>query len=258
MIDDQIPPTATAFSGGLSEILCDDTLVELPCDQCGALGEVARGAVKAFGVNGLCPDCDAKDLEERRIKSLREWWRLHCPYEYHDTSTEHKEWNAEAWQALKQRAPDLSENVMLVGSTGSCKSRAMVLRMKLALNKGKSIGWIWSDELDAAIDTRKTSALLDSVAEISVLGVDNIFSASGSYENYQKFLTNLVDRRLRRKQTTIITTRLKGRDVTEVSQSWNNTTRADNERIQSLLRRFRGSFVTVDFDNPNQGGGSGW
>jgi hypothetical protein len=220
-----------------------DTMVEGHCNRCNA----PIGQVVASMKDGICCDpCVEKWEHNRKIEACREFWKTFCPKLYADTDTQHPDF-LRIWPLVASH-DDPRQNLILCGSTGACKTRAMMHRLKLCLLKGNSVGVLWADALDDAIESRKMSKLREACLEPAVLGIDDFLTSGSAFENVTKFLKGLIDIRLRDGKTTIITTQLKARDVEGDSDKFGNRTKADQERVNAIIRRLRGEFKTVDFD----------
>ena len=97
-------------------------------------------------------------------------------------------------------------------------------RLKLCLLKDKTVGVLWADALDDAMESRKVAAFRDKMLQPSVLGIDDFLTSGSAFESVTKFLKGLIDVRLRDGKTTIITTNLKARDIEGDSSKFGNRT----------------------------------
>lgn len=228
--------------GGALSNLDLTTTVAGTCSQC---GEPIGDVLKSFSGGIACDPCVAKWEEKRRIDLCREFWKSFCPKLYANTDTQHPDF-LRVWPLVKAH-DDLKKNLIFCGESGACKTRAMMHRLKLCLLQGRSVGVMWADDLDDAIESRKVSKFREAMLQPSVLGIDDFLTSGSAFESTTKFLKGLIDLRLRDGKTTILTTNLKARDVESDSNKFNNATKADQQRVHAIIRRLRGEFTTVDF-----------
>jgi hypothetical protein len=220
-----------------------ETMVEGKCNRC---QEPLGLVLKAFEGGTACDPCVEKWEQSRRIEACRGFWKDFCPKLYANTDTNHADFQR-IWP-LVAAYQDPKQNLILCGASGSCKTRAMMHRLKICLLKGRSVGVLWADALDDAIESRKMAKFREAMLEPSVLGIDDFLTSGSAFENVTKFLKGLLDVRLRDGKTTIITTNLNARDIESDSGKFNNRTKADQQRVSAIIRRLRGQFKTIDFD----------
>ena len=219
-----------------------ETTADCNCVKCGEpVGEVL--AVFKDAIH--CDKCIEEYEEKRRLEEIAPFWKKFCPALYQETDVEHKEF-VKVWPLLQQHGA--KQNLILCGESGTCKSRAMMQRLKLCLYKGMSVGVLWPDVLDEAIETRKTSKLREELVAPTVLGIDDFLTSGSSLENVTKFLKGIIDIRLRDGKTTIITTNLKARDIEQDAAKFDNMTKAEHQRVLAIIRRLRGEYKTIDTD----------
>jgi len=227
-----------------------DTEVESNCRIC----ETPIGSVvKAYAHSLCCDKCVEKAEYDRKIESMKKFWNKFCPKLYRDTDLKHEDFSR-IWTVVAGYK-EYTQNLVFCGASGSCKTRAMMHRLKLAFLNGKSIDVLWADHLDKALDRDyrelNVSKLRDRFETPDIVGIDDFLTSGSSLEGCTKFLKGLIDARLREGKTTILTTNLLARDIEADSEKFGNATKADQQRVQAIIRRIRGEYKTVDFDAGN-------
>lgn len=236
-------PEPKKLSDALDSVIQQMNAVEATCTKCGKpVGEVCRFAASAI----QCDECYAESAKKLNLKSMKDWWRHFCPEQFRATDLKHEDFNKSAWGRVVE--VELDRNLILVGASGTCKTRIMMERLKRCFLHGRKPSVLWADVLDEAIQSRQTGKALESHSEAPVLGIDDLFTAGSAFEAYTKLVKSLIDRRLRQNRVTIITTNLKARDIRSDSEKFANATRGDRERIEAIIRRLREEFVMVDCD----------
>ena len=210
------------------------------------------GIYPAFKDVVACDECGDKWEYDRKLVALRDFWeggngkKAFCPKLYRETDINHEDF-IKVWPAVRQYA-DPRENLIFCGQSGTCKTRAMMQRLKLCWWKGLTVDVLWAHELDKAIEDRKTSQLRDMLMVPKVLGIDDFLTSGSSLERVTNFLKGIIDARLIDRKTTLITTNLTARDITSDAEKFGNATKADQQRVSAIIRRLRGEFKMVDFD----------
>ena len=236
-------PASIADSMGLSNI---DTVTKVPESNCRLCGKPTGEIFKSFENSICCDDCCEKYDREKRMEHLREYWEGFCPTLYRSTEPDHPDF-ARVWPLVKNYK-DLKQNLILCGSTGLCKTRAAMHRLKFCVLAGHSVQVLWADELGIAVEERKTAKFFREFKSARVLLIDDFLTSGSAYENVTASLKGLLDVRIREGRTTIITTQLHARDISGDSNKFGNETKADKERINAIIRRLRGEFSMIDFD----------
>lgn len=181
------------------------------------------------------------------MKDIKSYWESFCPKQFLNTDPNHPDF-ARVWQLVK-RYTDPNENLILCGASGLCKTRSALYRMKLLLAKhGTLPAVLWADDLDERLEEKFKNGWKAQYKEAQLLLVDDLFTAGASLERYTKYIKGLLDFRLREGRPTIFTTNLQARDIESDSEKFGNATKADQQRVQAIIRRLRGEFRTIDFD----------
>lgn len=236
------PKSISEALGGLKLDL-ETTTDNATCRKC---GQPVGTVLKVFSESIHCDPCVEAYQKDRDIESIKGFWEKFCPRLYAETDTKHEDF-VQVWPMVS-RYSDPKQNLIFCGASGKCKTRAMMHRLKLCLLKGHSIDVLWADELDEAIESRKLSNLRKRLSEPSVLGIDDFLTSGSAFEKTTSFLKGLIDTRLREGKGTILTTNLSARDIESDSDKFGNSTKADQQRVQAIIRRLRGEFQTIDFD----------
>lgn len=246
-MSEQTASQALALSG--IDIASMQKPVDAPCIKCGTIVPDCR---EFFAGATHCDKCYAEVVKERRFKEIGEWWTRWCPKQYQSTELDHPQFKR-VWPLIK-KIDGYRENVVLVGASGLCKTRAAVMRLKLALAyEGLMPQALWADTLDEKLETGRFKGDWKKVyMDAPILLIDDLFTAGASLERYTKFIKGLLDYRLREEKPTIITTNLKARDIQQESNKFDNETKADQQRINAIIRRLR-EFRCVDFDSLGDG-----
>lgn len=229
---------------GYGELSALTTSATAPCVVCSEPVETTE----AFAGSIHCDPCFKKVCEERRLDEIKEWWYRWCPKQYLKTDVQHETF-ARAWKILKG-VKNHRQNIILCGASGQCKTRVALQRMKVLLARhGLEPHALWADTLDEKLEGSKyRNDWKKAYQEAPVLLIDDLFTAGASLERYTKYIKGLLDFRLREEKITIITTNLKARDLQQESAKFQNETKADQQRIEAIIRRIDGEFQCVDVD----------
>lgn len=223
----------------------DPALLVETTNKCSKCGEPVSG-IALFKDGSGCDKCVEEWETNRRLEVIKPFWEEFCPKAYRETDMKHEDF-VPVWSLVKAYG-DPKQNLILCGESGTCKTRSMMMRLKQCLFKGHSVGVLWADVLDEAIESRRQSKLREEVTKPSVLGIDDFLTSGSSLESVTKFLKGVIDIRLRNGKTTIITTNLKARDIEQDAGKFANMTKAEHQRVLAIIRRLRGEFVTIDTD----------
>jgi hypothetical protein len=251
MSQDEPTSIADAIGGSTYTAALFETNISAPCVKCGTVVE----GISKFASGAIhCDECYPVACRKLVMEEYRKRWLRFCPPMYQSTDLESDEFNKAAWAHVK--AVPLDKSLVFVGASGQCKTRIMMERLKRCLIAGKPVDVLWADKLDEIIESRKTAKAMQQYADVPVLGIDDFGTSGSAYESVSKFLKGLIDRRMREGRTTIITTNLRGRDVTQDADKFGNSTKADKERTLAIVRRLRDSsaYRTIDFDQQAGGG----
>jgi len=110
-----------------------DKQIEVDCVKC---GEPAGSVAQGFQHSIHCQKCVDKYEHDRRIEDTKAWWTKFCPALYRETDLNHPDFKR--IYPMVKRYDDYRQNLIFCGSSGTCKTRAMMHRMKLALIAGRS------------------------------------------------------------------------------------------------------------------------
>lgn len=240
------PVKLGATAGPLSSAT-DSPATKAPCPKCGAMVDTTEGLLKLFGSPGLCEACAAERDRKEMVDDLADRWRDICPRDYRDTDRKHDQWNAPAWDRLKTKG--WQKNVVLLGKSGICKTRAAIELLKIYFFKGYQVGILFADEVDEMLSRTKGARRPEEVRNIRVLLLDDLFTAGAAYERYTAFVKGLIDYRLREGLRTIVTTNLTATEFEDDAGKFRNMSAADSARIHAIVRRMRGEFVSIDFNS---------
>lgn len=218
-------------------------------EECANTIEVTEGQAIFSGGSLCCDDCCKRYNRNRRIEECKtEWkrWMSENAQSYAHFSTDHEDFNSEAWAELKPLP--VSKNVILFGPTGTGKTFLMLQRMKSALWNGKAPMVLWADQLKRLTRDRYNSREADIYANAGVLGIEELFGEDSAREAYTSFVRNLIDVRMRLNKPTIITTQLSSKDVAGEFNKYDNESTADVERRQAILRRINEAYYPINTD----------
>ncbi len=265
----QNPPQSIADAIHHNPILAaiqeDTDPVEVPCnglpvtdeydritgrETCSAVVTIAGGLAKMASASLCCDECCQRYDYRRRVDECRETWERWMrdnAERFAHFSTDHPEFNKQAWAELKSQP--VSKNVILFGPTGTGKTFLMLQRMKAAMWHGKGpIVVLWADQLKKMTRDRYNSREVDAYANAGVLGIEELFGEDSAREAYTSFVRNLIDVRLRLRKPTIITTQLQSKDLEGEFDKYDNETRADSERRHAILRRIHEEYYPINTD----------
>lgn len=203
---------------------------------------------------GCVPCCEKweADIIMHQQKAL---WESNCPKELRDTDINHEKFPLAIYRSLK--GYDGTKSLLLYGPSGEGKTRTATLLLKKALLKGKSIGFLWPEELTSyAKSNFDRLKQIHALSKYDVLLMDDALLTGAQDERVASFLKDLIDVRQRHQRHTIITSQIGQTDYKEQADKFKNMTAADKERVAALLRRIEEGFETVAFITPKATEGS--
>lgn len=133
--------------------------VTRPCRDCGAATPWHQISVGDLDISQLlpcrchtCADIHAQHIaaaeKESRITAGIESLRNVIEPRMRDTDITHPDFNSRAWAQIKLHNVGSSQNLLIVGQAGLCKSRFCALLLKRAALRGLSIAWLACDTLE--------------------------------------------------------------------------------------------------------------
>lgn len=246
-LSDSLPTLFTYQEG-------DESPAQELCFVCAKKGiqtpiQTTQGLLRQFPPNSTCcPDCIEQIDYGRNIKELAGRWKLLCPPEYQDTNTKNPDFNRASFLEVKKR--NISSSLFFYGTSGACKTRVMMLRAKSSMIKGRSVCILFPEDIKEYARSRDRLAGLKHLTRFDFLGLDDLFAAGMATDAVSDFIKDLLDRRIRHKMATIITTQLSVAEFRGESQKWKNYTSAETKRLDAIFRRIKEKFVPILFDNP--------
>lgn len=105
----------------------------------------------------LCPECNAKKAaaiaaaeRERIITAAQTTLRTVIPERMRETDPKHPEWNEAGYSAVNAAYDPITArtNLILTGTSGTCKSRILAMLLKRTALRGHSIAWTDMAELE--------------------------------------------------------------------------------------------------------------
>lgn len=216
-----------------------------PCRTCGKETiTVSQGQYDTFGPTAVCGTCsEAKDVEIR-ARDCRSFWIRHCPATYRETDTSREDFNKEAWRRMKTYR--LTDNMVLLGPSGVCKTRMACQWAKIALGRGMSVKLMFPEDLKDQPRFKTRKEHLDSLAYPDLAVLDDLFLVSASKDAVAEFIKDLIDRRLRDKKATVITSQVDADDFESDAAKFDNLSSTENQRIEAIVRRVKESYATID------------
>jgi hypothetical protein len=220
------------------------------CSVCNCQLQVMR----LFQSLTACDDCRGKVIEDDRIESCRGFWEKICPDELRDTKLDHPGFPIAIYREIKTYKGDHS--LFMLGPTGKCKSRMAALALKFALLAGKTVGFIWPEELKDAAKSHDRLKLLKSFGNPDVLVMDDSLLSGAQDGKTADFLRDLLDYRMRHQRHFIITSQVGEQDYTEQGDKYGNLTSSEKEQITAIFRRIREKCKLIPFATPVPAAGS--
>ncbi|QDP50749.1 MAG: hypothetical protein Unbinned1322contig1001_25 [Prokaryotic dsDNA virus sp.] len=220
--------------------------IKVKCHACGTVEfEVHRLAESWCACDACCENWDKEEV----MSKIRDYWADFCPELFRETDPKHPQFPVGIWKSLKS-SWDAQTSLLLFGPTGSAKTRTAMLLLQLALIKGKTIAACWPEELTEWAKGRDRLSKLHQLGKVDVLLLDDALLTGAADERVGSFLKDLIDYSQRHGNTVLLTTQVGGQGYAEASEKWGNSTRADRERIEALLRRIRQFAKVVPFMEP--------
>lgn len=193
-----------------------------------------------------CDDCREKAIEEDMLQKCRKYWEEICPRELRETSIKHEDFPLGVYR--QHKGYDGNKSLFLYGPSGEGKTRTGAMLIKRALLKGKTVQFLWPEELKSfAKSQHDRLRYIHQYGSYDVLMMDDALLTGAQDERIADFLKDLIDFMQRHQKHMIITSQIGGDDYMEQANKFDNLTKTDLERIQALLRRIRERFEVIPF-----------
>ena len=199
-----------------------------------------------------CDTCVASRVRTDRLNEMQDYWKRICPADYRETKTDHPDFNINAYNRVKPHP--FNTSFVLLGTTGSCKTRIACHRAKMALLAGYTVRIAFPEDLK---DIPRFISRKEHIAELAkpdVLVMDDAFIAGASKEQVSDFLKDLIDKRIRDQKATIITTQVDSSEYKKDANKFHNITDVDGKRLDAIARRVKEKFVAIDCEDLAQTG----
>lgn len=227
----------------VDELPGDDEPFPTACPHCKAPIESARGLMRRFGPPACAP-CAARREAEIRVEQLRSHWTRICPEAFRDTNPNHPGFDLAAWAQVKGNP--FGSSLLLVGPSGAGKTRMAMHRLKLELNKGRTVKAIFAEEIS---DHPKFASRLDRLKALCIpdtLLLDDALLAGASNRDTSAFLKDLIDRRQRHAKATIVTAQIDGYAYSaDLLRFGGSLSDAERARAEAIARRIKDGFAMV-------------
>lgn len=224
------------------------------CPKCGGIIHLTKGEKFLFCGTTVCDPCSEKWEKERVEKLMKDWWTKNCPAEFRETDLLHEDFNIEAYN--ETRKYPLDESLILLGESGSCKTRIACHRAKVALFNGKTVRIMFPDDIKDQPRDLSRREHIASLAKPDLLVLDDLFLAGASKEHTADFVKDLIDKRIREKKATIITSQVDGDSYAKDANKFNNMTGADASRVAAIERRVREKYTAINCEDILNGDGN--
>ena len=214
------------------------------CTKCDNTVMLTDNHLKVFQESTVCDSCATEWQNKRDLETMKDHWKKICPADFRDTKTDHPEFNLDAYRRVA--ALPFETSFILLGSTGSCKTRIACHRAKMALLAGRSVRIAFPEDLK---DMPKFLSRKEHIAELSkpdLLVMDDAFIAGASKEQVSDFLKDLIDKRIRDKKATIITSQVNSEEYKKDSDKFHNASDVDGKRLDAIARRVKERYTCID------------
>ena len=214
------------------------------CNKCENTVMLTDNHNLVFAESTVCDSCATEWENKRKLETMKDHWKKICPADFRDTKTDHPEFNLEAYKRVA--ALPFETSFILLGSTGSCKTRIAIHRAKMALLAGRTVRIAFPEDLK---DIPRFTSRKEHIAELSkpdLLVMDDAFIAGASKEQVSDFLKDLIDRRIRDKKATIITSQVNSEEYKKDSNKFHNATDVDGKRLDAIARRVKERYTEID------------
>ena len=226
-------------------------MVACKCTRC-QTDLVAPQLSAAIGV--ACDECRKKAKIADSMERSRIYWETLCPPSYQDTDKNHRDFPKLQYGATQDYAGE--ESLFFYGPSRSGKTRiAMLLLKRCLVRYNKHVGVLWPEVLKSVNHSRDVLEMVKAWGRYDVLLMDDSLLSGAHDERVTSFLKDLLDYRMRYKRHNIITSQIGGDDYKAQSDKFKNSTKADMERIEALLKRIKEVCRVVPFVEamPSQG-----
>jgi len=217
--------------------------IEIACPKCHAV-KYTVGRWLAYQT--CCDPCRIKGIEDAMLAKCAAYWEKICPKLFRATDIAHPEFPIDLYR--RERHYTGTESLFLCGRSGVGKSRVGAQLLKRALVAGRSVAFLWPEELKAhAKSFNDRLKLLRHYSSHDVLMMDDALLTGAQDEKIADFVKDLIDMMQRDQKHMIITSQIGGSEYLEQADKYGNMTTADRERIAALLRRIKERFRVVPF-----------
>lgn len=243
-----LPPIWDAQEGD------DEPAIEY-CWKCRKKGiktpiNTTKGLLRKFPQQtSACLECIDEYNEQKETNEKRNAWRALCPPEYQTTDVKHEAFNRTAY--LEARKHPMSASLFFYGRSGSCKTRSMLQRAKIALRDGLSVNILFPEDIKEYARHRERKYSLELLTRFDYLGLDDLFAAGTGTDAVADWIKDLIDRRIRYQRATVITSQLTEEDYSRETRKWRNFTEAETKRLDAIFRRLKEKYIPILFDNEN-------
>lgn len=185
-----------------------------------------------------CDACIAKAHKADAYDKAKAYWESICPPSFRDTDKNHEAFPKAQYEATKAYLGE--ESLLFYGPSGIGKTRLAVLLLKRCLlRRNLHVGILWPERLKSVKGLRDTLELVERWGKYDVLLMDDALLSGAHDERVTDFVKDLLDYRLRYKRTHIITSQIGSTDYKEQADKFDNLTKADEARVDALLRRVK-------------------
>lgn len=215
-----------------------------PCHACKEPVMLTENHRTVFGIT-YCDKCVKEYIYKERMKEIGDYWKRACPADYRDTDQKSPEFNRDSWEEVKKHP--LETSFVFLGETGKCKTRIACELIKRAMLKGYTAKIVFPDDVEDMHPQQRREFVQD-VARPKFMLLDDFLSVAGASDQNQKFVFNVINKRVREKRTTIITSQIDYGEFLAEADKFRNMSKVESERILAIIRRLKEKFTPIDFD----------
>ena len=228
----------------------DGDMIPINCEHCDAEITIKAGALRAFPGPTSCHACIEKYNMKHIHGGMKKTWLRICPKQFRETDLEHAEFNRSDHQKLD--AFPIMTSMLLVGPSGTCKTRSMFRRLRTAILDGRSVFVVYPEDIKEQARNRFRKDTLDFWNRHDIVAIDDLFEV-GTSEAVIDLVMDVINRRIRNDQTTICTSMLSSEEVRGNQEKFGNVSQAEKARLNKLFKRLSDNFQIVRFDiQPDQ------
>lgn len=218
--------------------------VQIACPNCKAPMHLPQYLVtlKMIPVCDKCCDEKRAGLGEQERAGRETAWKEICPPIFQDTDLESPLFNYAGWARVKLWTYSPA-GLVIMGKSGSCKTRSMLELLKREFYAGRTIRLLWPEELRSiaryATGRGTEAQQIRELGSYELLALDDPLLQAGRDERVSAFLKDLVDYRGRHRRPMILTSQVKGSEVVEQLNSGDEATEIERARVAATMRRIR-------------------